>query len=199
MRRRGMNKAVMISIRPEWCRLIISGEKTMEVRKTRPKLEAPFKCYIYCTAGAGSRTLNIPISRQCLLDDVKENGMLSMNCPIGNQKVIGEFTCDKIECVDIPYPAFQGRLDKRYIEESCVRYYALHRYFFHDPAYFWHISDLEIYDTPKEITGFRRCCENDLWCESCGMYSHNGDTCGNAALHIKRPPQSWCYLEACGE
>ena len=42
-------KAVMISIRPEWDEKITSGEKTADVRKTRPKVEPPFKCYIYCT------------------------------------------------------------------------------------------------------------------------------------------------------
>ena len=44
-----MSKAVMLSIRPKWVEKIASGEKTIEVRKTRPKLETPFKCYIYCT------------------------------------------------------------------------------------------------------------------------------------------------------
>lgn len=39
--------AVLISIRPKWCEKIISGEKTIEVRKTRPKMDTPFKCYIY--------------------------------------------------------------------------------------------------------------------------------------------------------
>lgn len=42
-----MSKAVLISIRPKWCEKIISGEKTIEVRKTRPKMNTPFKCYIY--------------------------------------------------------------------------------------------------------------------------------------------------------
>lgn len=37
--------AVLISIRPKWCEKIISGEKTIEVRKTRPKMDTPFKCY----------------------------------------------------------------------------------------------------------------------------------------------------------
>lgn len=46
-----MAKAVLISIRPDWVEKILSGEKTLEVRKTRPKLETPFKVYIYCTAG----------------------------------------------------------------------------------------------------------------------------------------------------
>ncbi len=41
--------AVMLSIRPEWCSLIAQGKKTIEVRKNRPKLGTPFKCYIYCT------------------------------------------------------------------------------------------------------------------------------------------------------
>ena len=42
-------KSVLISIKPKWCELIVSGKKTVEVRKTKPKLETPFKCYIYCT------------------------------------------------------------------------------------------------------------------------------------------------------
>ena len=44
-----MSKAVLISIRPEWCEKIINGQKTIEERKTRPKMNPPFKCYIYCT------------------------------------------------------------------------------------------------------------------------------------------------------
>ena len=41
-----MDKSVLISIRPKWCELIASGEKTIEVRKTRPKLETPFKGWV---------------------------------------------------------------------------------------------------------------------------------------------------------
>lgn len=44
-----MSKAVMLSIRPKWCEKICRGEKTVEVRKTRPKLNTPFRVYIYCT------------------------------------------------------------------------------------------------------------------------------------------------------
>ena len=45
-------KAVLMSAKPEWCKKILSREKTVEVRKTRPKLETPFKVYIYCTKTA---------------------------------------------------------------------------------------------------------------------------------------------------
>lgn len=87
-----MAKAVLISIRPKWCEKIISGEKTIEVRKNRPKLETPFKAYIYCTKGRPDR--NIPIYQERLMQDYLNTGsMKSLNCPHGNGKVIGEFTC----------------------------------------------------------------------------------------------------------
>lgn len=40
-------KSALISIKPKYCELIANGKKTIEVRKTKPKLETPFKCYIY--------------------------------------------------------------------------------------------------------------------------------------------------------
>ena len=94
-----MSKAVMLSIRPKWCEKIIIGEKTIEVRKTRPKLETPFMCYIYCTSGRPD--LNIPISPERLMQDYLDTGsMKSLNCPLGNGKVIGEFTCERIYKID---------------------------------------------------------------------------------------------------
>lgn len=48
-----MRRAVMLSIRPEWVKKILSGEKTLEIRRTKPKLDVPFKCYIYQTKGGG--------------------------------------------------------------------------------------------------------------------------------------------------
>jgi predicted transcriptional regulator len=159
-----MAKAVLISIRPEWVEKIMPGKKTLEVRKTRPKLEAPFKVYIYCTAGNLSYEVN--------------NGMM---CNIsGGKLVAGEFVCDKIDCVDIPYPAFMGKLDKHWTEDSCCTYYQLHRYFYHDRAYFWHISSLEIYDTPKTLSAFKGLRKTKF---------------GYAPVEMKRPPQSWCYVE----
>ena len=152
-----MSKAVLISIRPEWVKKILAGEKTLEVRKTRPKMETPFKCHIYCT-----------------------NSGVAMGMWGKHGKVVGEFVCDKIDCVDIPYPAFMGKLDKHWTEDSCCTYYQLHRYFYHDRAYFWHISNLKIYDDPKqlnELMGLRK------------------TKFGYAPVEIKRPPQSWCYVE----
>ena len=55
--------------------------------------------------------------------------------------------------------------------------------------------DLRIYDQPRELTEFRRAYPNDLYCEACAMYSNNNGICNNGALPLRRPPQSWCYVE----
>ena len=74
-------KSVLISIQPKWCELIASGKKTVEVRKTRPNLGTPFKCYIYETKGKVERAGG------------EENGYHYQE---GRSAVIGEFVCDKI-------------------------------------------------------------------------------------------------------
>lgn len=196
-----MSNAVLISIRPKWCEKIVSGEKTIEVRKTRPKLETPFKAYIYCTTGRPD--LNIPISQERLMQDYLNTGsMKSLNCPHGNGKVIGEFTCDRIYKLETRSPGGSYSVvgeDKpttnRVARESCLGLADMHRYLQSKTGYGWHISELKIYDAPKELSEFRRVCPNDLYCESCAMYWNNGGTCGNGGLLLKRPPQSWCYVE----
>lgn len=189
-------KSVLISIQPKWCELIASGKKTLEVRKTRPKLETPFKCYVYCTL-AGSNEL----FHDVLKGDVAAWNRGNWADKKGN--VIGEFVCDDIRCFDIPYPAFQKELDKTILEQSCCTYYALHRYAYHDALYGWHISDLKIYEKPKSLKGFRNPCreyeKDNPQCGSCDYYHSMGEypaECGcDGAKPMIRPPQSWCYVE----
>lgn len=172
-----MSKAVLISIRPKWCEKIVSGEKSIEVRKTRPKLETPFKCYIYCT-----------------LPKYPHEDFIATDYPnpqfYGGGKVIGEFVCDEIISI-----AGAGRISSDIARPTCIEPAELHRYLGAANGYGWHISELKIYDAPKELSEFRRVCPNDLYCESCAMYWNNGGTCGNGGLLLKRPPQSWCYVE----
>lgn len=171
-----MSKAVLISIRPKWCEKIVNGEKTIEVRKTRPKLETPFKCYIYETGGF-----------------VEKDGTMTF-MPGGT--VIGEFMCDAIPRVNIC--GFWGdsgkQLDNR-LKETCLTPEELCNYLGEKVGYGWHISGLKMYDAPRELGELRRVCPNDLYCESCAMYWKNGGNCGNESLHLNRPPQNWCYVE----
>jgi predicted transcriptional regulator len=156
-----MAKAVLISIRPEWVEKIANGEKTLELRKTEPKLETPFKVYIYCTAG----NLSYEVS----------NGMF---CNIsGGRVVVGEFVCDKIGIIwgggylKMPESAFAG---------SCLNMYQIDTYLDGKDGHFWHISNLKIYDAPKPLSKFMGLRKTKF---------------GYAPVEIKRPPQSWCYVE----
>lgn len=136
-----MSKAVLISIRPEWCETIINGQKTIEVRKTRPKMNPPFKCYIY----------------KC-----------------GNGKVIGEFLCDQI-IEDRTY----GHNEEFY-RAACMSAYDAAAYAMQSPMYGWHISDLRVYDHPRELGEFT------------GLRTTKD---GFELSLITRPPQSWRYVE----
>ena len=186
-----MSKAVLISIRPEWCERIINGQKTIEVRKTRPKLETTFKCYIYCTKNAKMQFWTGP--RYSYVDDHSHNAF--DRC--GNGKVIGEFLCDQI-IEDRTY----GHNEEFY-RAACVSAYDAAAYAMQSPMYGWHISDLKIYDQPKELNEFW--FPPELYCEKerCGRcpYDQVADVNGEYSFDcewkrpLTRPPQSWRYVE----
>lgn len=87
-----------------------------------------------------------------------------------------------------PLPIFQRLMPKLNTPLRAVKYLK-------GIGYGWHISNLKIYDTPRELSEFRRACKNDWYCESCAMYREHEEICGNASLRLRRPPQSWCYVE----
>ena len=123
--------SVLISIQPKWCEIIASGQKTIEVRKTKPKLKTPFKVYIYQTFH-------------------RENNGRTYS----DGKVIGEFVCDEIikaECGSyciLPYHSTQ-------LDALDLMDYAGEK-----PVYGWHISDLVIYEKPKGLGEFKHCGVN---------------------------------------
>lgn len=180
-----MSKAVMLSIRPKWCEKIASGEKTIEVRKTRPKKETPFKCYIYCT-----------------LPKYPHEDFIVTDYPrpqfYGGGKVIGEFTCDRIFPINVFDNGGIQNWFFEHMERSCLTYEELADYIGNGrTGHGWHISNLKIYDTPKELIEFH------TWkkCKSCSKSGYESTACiydENCMIPaaITKAPQSWCYVEA---
>ena len=189
-----MNKAVMISIRPKWCEKILKGQKTIEVRKNAPKLATPFKCYIYCTAAKGKEMYHVPITKESL-------SLPGCPCTVGNKRVVAEFTCDKIVEAEWDYkPDWNGEVygDTLYLlKGSCLSEKEIISYGNGDKVngyvYGWHISDLKIYAEPLSIDHFRKA---DFNCKRNGIDPKVRHSCyGCRDCEIKRPPQSWCYVE----
>ena len=190
-----MSKAVLISVRPEWCAKILSGEKTIEIRKTRPKLEPPFKCYIYGTKGkknADGRYRHYYWYRKDNIPRSFEGG-----------KVIGEFVCDAI------YPISFYASDSSFFDNApplsvpgtCLTDREIAEYLGNGKTgYGWHISDLKIYDVPLTLDAFmKQPCD---FAASCGCCSHvrwigTSHTFGHCECEfsVTRAPQSWCYVE----
>ena len=212
-------KSVLISIQPKWCELIASGKKTVEVRKTRPKLETPFKCYIYCTQARmpirddDGRILlyedDLAITNRYGQGKRVENphGTMKDGEVFLNGKVIGEFVCDRIgyvrnygDCVDM-YDCYASCLSEKEIIEYATDKNGNFVY-----TYGWHISDLVIYDKPRELSEFKGFCDGisgKIGCRGCEYYYTESnesvgfyEECGCDNLRpLKRPPQSWRYVE----
>ena len=196
-------KSVLISTRPKLVEKICHKigedetgkaiyEKRIEVRKSAPQ-EVPFKCYIYETKG----------------QYVKFTHGAHTKYGYGRGKVIGEFICDRIICSQAYFDS-QGKnhLTNVFpddIKKTCLDEYDLWDYIagkavkanqMYD-GYLWHISDLKIYDKPKELSEFRKPCDRFLDCCTCRRLVHNEYmSCDNK---ITRPPLSWCYVEDLGE
>lgn len=211
-----MKKAVLISIRPEWCKKIITKEKTVEIRKTMPSvISEPFKCYIYCTNGA---PLFYWKAANRIRFDLRPHD--SFDCK-ANGMVVGEFTCNGIDFIQ--RMGIDNNFDYCYlslnefgnddiaveitdVKKSCIRRADLSKYAGKAPfLYAWHISDLKIYDEPRSLNEFCRfdfqsmngtdVCGN----ESCEHYQPSGSymlppTCEINGCYLSKPPQSWCYV-----
>lgn len=194
-----MNKAVLISIRPKWCDLIIRGEKTLEIRKTRPKLETPFKVYIYCTKARqhiitifkdGEETMDGEIHHG-KSEFIKCNEHLPDSVRDKTRMVIGEFICDDIHRIGPENCIVKEDIESA-IAGSCltiqqVKDYAGWksgmRYADLKDLYGWHISELKIYDKPRELRAFTGLLNTRF---------------GVRPVEAQRPPQSWCYVEENG-
>ncbi len=193
-------KAVLLSIQPQWCEKIASGEKTVEVRKNAPKLGMPFMVYMYCTKGKTFLYKN-PNNGELFLDS---NG----GCRGGDYedryltgKVIGEFICDKVDAYTFSNYEAQYRINDVDLMKTCLNFPELIAYGKGKTLYGWHISDLKIYNKPKDLREFKPWCEKhiiaydplDVCCDcKKAFYDEDGAWFG---CGLARPPQSWCYVE----
>lgn len=189
-------KSVLVSIQPKWVEKICHEigkengkpiyEKRIEVRKEKPSAPIPIKCLIYCTYGQllYADYPNGAESKVIKLGEYKVSGKDKISNML-NGKVIGEFVCDKVYKITPEFGKFE--VETQYVfgwkseqDDSCLTWEDYHSYLGRKKGYGWHITDLKIYDKPKELSEFRKYSE---WLD----------------IPITQPPQSWCYVESLGE
>jgi predicted transcriptional regulator len=156
-------KAVLRSIKPYWLYCIIIGEKTIEVGKDFPKSDDWNKVvFLYCSQDKKS------------FNRIPEKDQEWMRKYIG--KIACRFVCDRIS-------EFSGENAIYHTVGTCLTPSEIADYIGEKYAYYWHISDLAIYDKPRELGEFK-----------CAEYHY-----GRIHLpprDIARPPQSWMYVES---
>lgn len=203
-------RAVIVSIGPEWCEKIGSRKKSCEIRKTRPKLQMPFKCYIYCTSKNPHLCLMQNANGVKLIYASNYKTAIPVGGKVANGKVIGEFVCDRIEeYTNYSLDEQPGHIKRRedLLRSACMTLKDWRDYIGGCPSnlgYAWHISELVIYDTPKAVCDFFVKCDEN--CADCDWWKYtrvNGDEfdmeCSSPLYGykpLKRPPQSWCYVKA---
>ena len=202
------NTAVMLSIQPKWCELIASGKKTIEVRKTKPKLKTPFKCYIYCTKGKqrfvqGGVAHGLDDLYRMPSGEIRHGYSEELICcgekytkdNFLNGKVIGEFVCDEIKIRTLSSLMVEEDAN-RVLKGTCLTKGDIYRYLNiqsgqsiydqkHKVFCLWSISDLVIYDAPKKLREYSSRSSVFIFSKE-GKIIYKGMT---------RPPQSWCYVE----
>lgn len=170
-----MRKAVMLSVNPRWCGLIASRKKTLEIRKSKPKLDVPFKVYIYCTKGRGLHFWN---SKTYAYADDRSHNAFDF---CGDGKVVGEFVCDRVYQYSTANIDGADIAENDVVSQSCLSRTELDAYensaepkencIYLMGLYCWHITDLKIYERPMDLF--------IMW-------------------GLKRAPQSWRYVEEVG-
>ena len=194
-------KAVLMAFSPKECEKILSGEKTAAVRKVAPKLETPFKVYVYMTA----------TKERCRLWEYITAYQNSKGVIVnGSQKVVGEFVCYEKECFAV------GSLRCDAIEDlACLSYQEMIEYFYKPEELdgetvkagtALHITEPKRYDTPKELSEFVSCkyykdeeclLSNKTHCKY-RVLDLNPDGSVNifeCRKRVTRAPQSWMYVE----
>lgn len=208
-------KAVMLSLRPQWCEKIFNGEKTIEVRKSRPYIPTPFTVYVYQTKHKGGNAT------------VRE----VLNSVYGGGKVIGSFVCDRITCCQ----AYYGESGEKHltnlfgcdVKNTCLTEHEMFDYIIgkdkkEGTGWLWHIAEQKLFDKPRGLGEFwaynaeiheRFANEEDFCCyngtneygellNECAIFNTDIKRCYSCweewsgwCHRIKRPPQSWCYVE----
>ena len=193
-----MSKSILLSIRPEWVEKILNGEKTIEVRKQFPKDYVGW-VYIYCTKDYKKILFENGGYGWRLNTWNKNKNVITTN----NGKVVARFWCDKVETISLPYTYFgtnkwvscenERTLQTETIDEqellkkSCISEEQIYKYlnFKKSPkqvGYAIHISKLEIFDEPRELSEFKFWKDKSEY----GCWYEN---------KLTKAPQNYCYIE----
>ena len=188
-------KAILISIKPKHVANILSRKKTIELRKTFPKCDLPIDVYIYCTKEDSLCCVDQDIYMPKYVSgkdfDIKDFPRLHSGYE-GKGKVVAKFTLNKIdEHHVLPTERilpFNWNVEQK-LEQLCLTKEEVMAYGNGEDyqAFLWHISNLMIFDKPRELSEFKQPRD------SYGKVNWNANE--YYYMELTKAPQSWMYVE----
>lgn len=178
-------KSVLRSVKPYWFYLICEGIKKIEVGKSAPQSdEWDGMVYLYCSKDKKS------------FNRIPEEYREKYRKYLGT--VGGKFVCDKIikTCGwrlrgNTGWCAKRTEAEEKFPTSACLTIDETVEYAGGEGREVsgWHISDLKIYDTPRELGEFITIkCTNKMGsCSDCKIKP-------DCMKHLTRPPMSWQYI-----
>ena len=183
-------KAIMISIKPKWCAKIMNGEKTIELRKTMPKCDLPIDVYIYCTK---EKWKTKPLLSGDIVIKPNADPLNKHNVRLLNGKVVAKFTLNKVNKHHI-LPTerilpFNWNVEQK-LKQLCLTKEEVMAYGNGEDyqAFLWHISNLEIFDKPKELSEFKHTTHYRRY----GSFRVEIE---EQIVPLTKAPQNYCYIE----
>ena len=150
-------RKILISIRPEWVKKILNGEKTAEVRLSVPKCNLPCEVYIYCTKGGEELLVPFETKEERYNSQEEAEGTL---IPL-NGKVVAKFTMYDHGLIHMDTGYCESNI-KPYCRKITERltgglsFEQVNNYSKGKPVYLWRIENLKIFVKPKELSDFYR-------------------------------------------
>jgi predicted transcriptional regulator len=152
-----MNKAILLSVRPEHALNILEGKKTLELRKSVPKDFAGW-VYVYVTKGKRLSVVH---------DDENGKTYFYLNSNWGrelNQDITCRFWFDDYDDVSTKYRIDTNQVE-RVMEQACISYDDFDKYVGDiENIYAWHIKNLEIFLEVKNIEDYNLKRAPQSWC-----------------------------------
>ena len=172
-------KSVLLSVKPELAQRVIEGRQKILLKMSQPRIETPFKCYLYCKHGkllSFSKHAGFSFVADCspFITTEKwlnEPGQL-------NGRIFGEFVCEFVRKVNVPMTYIEYIADPK-IDE--ILFEANVRKAWPGIYYVWHITDFKLYDELKELSEFKRR----------RIFRRKG----NGFKALKRAPLNYCIVE----
>lgn len=185
-------KAILKTFKPREASQILNGEKTIIIMTKAPTLTPPFDMYVFETLGKIIKTKgDYGIWKEDENGNLYESGFINK----GRGKVVAKATVEKVGIIygmdivdyyikDSPIQLSNINQVVKNIDNICsklkISFDELWEKSRGNDLYALHISNLEIFDEPKEIGEF---------------YKPRINYEQQTPYPLTKPPKNWCYVE----